>query len=153
MFVFNTFLVSGMILQMLFLISSTTDSEEWCQKPTNTLTSSLPGLNKPSSLPPAMWVLWCHPVNSAYIPIWSKCLLIILLLFQHYSQTSFISNSSMLYCGCSAPYAYIGPYAYGTSHMRILIWDAHTRMGQHFVPYEYFICMFYFFTDLWILLL
>ena len=54
---------------------------------------------------------------------------------------------------CSAPYAYIGPYAYGTSHMRILIWDAHTRMGQHFVPYEYFICMFYFFTGLWIPLL
>ena len=54
--------------------------------------------------------------------------------------------------GCSAPYAYIGPYAYGTSHMRILIWDAHTHMGQHFVPYEYFICMFYLFTGLWILL-
>ena len=35
--------------------------------------------------------------------------------------------------------------------MRILIWDAHTRMGQHFVPYEYFICMFHFFTGLWIL--
>ena len=28
---------------------------------------------------------------------------------------------------------YIGPYTYGTSHMRILIWDARTRMGQHFV--------------------
>ena len=26
---------------------------------------------------------------------------------------------------CSAPYAYVGPYAYGTSHTRILIWDAH----------------------------
>ena len=38
---------------------------------------------------------------------------------------------------CSAPYAYAGPYAYGTSHMRILIWDAHTRMGQQFVPNEY----------------
>ena len=35
--------------------------------------------------------------------------------------------------------------------MRILIWDAHTRMGQYFVPYEYFICMFYFFTGLWIM--
>ena len=43
---------------------------------------------------------------------------------------------------CSAPYAYIGPYAYGTSHMRILIWDAHTRMGQHFVPYEYLFACF-----------
>ena len=54
---------------------------------------------------------------------------------------------------CSAPYAYIDPYVYGTSHMCIPIWDAHTRMGWHFVPYEYFICMFYFFTGLWILLL
>ena len=54
---------------------------------------------------------------------------------------------------CSAPYAYIGPLAYGTSRMRILIWDAHTCTGQHFVPYKYFICMFYFFTGLWILLL
>ena len=61
--------------------------------------------------------------------------------------------STTLTLTCSAPYAYIVPYAYGTSHMRILIWDAHTRMGQHFVPYEYFICMFYFFTGLWILLL
>ena len=56
---------------------------------------------------------------------------------------------------------------YVLPHMRIL---AHTRMGcpicvysygtpirvcmgQHFVPYEYFICVFYFFTGLWILLL
>ena len=50
----------------------------------------------------------------------------------------------------AAPYAYIGPYAYVTSHMGshmgILIWDANTRMGQQFVPYEYFVCMFYFIT-------
>ena len=42
-----------------------------------------------------------------------------------------------------------GPYAYGMSHMRILIWDAHTHMG-HFVPYKYFIWMFYFFTGLYV---
>ena len=30
-------------------------------------------------------------------------------------------------------------FIYGTSHTRILIWDAHSRMGQHFVPYKYFI--------------
>ena len=48
---------------------------------------------------------------------------------------------------CYAPYAYTGSYTYGTSHTpRILIWDAHTRIGQHLVPYKYFICMFYFFT-------
>ena len=42
---------------------------------------------------------------------------------------------------CSAPYAYIVPYAYGTSHTRmgypIRVWAnimSHTRMG---VPYEY----------------
>ena len=30
----------------------------------------------------------------------------------------------------------ISPYAYGTSYTHILIWDAHTHMGQHLVPYE-----------------
>ena len=53
---------------------------------------------------------------------------------------------------CSAPYAHTGPYVYGTSHTRILIWDAHTRMGQHLVPYKYELyivsqlasCAFYF---------
>ena len=65
---------------------------------------------------------------------------------------SFFMSKLPMYYVCSAPYAYIGPYTYGTSHMRILIWDAHTCMGQHFDPYEYFICMFYFFTALYILL-
>ena len=52
------------------------------------------------------------------------------------------------------PHMRILAHTHGTSHMRILIWDAHTRMGQHFVPYmhECFICMFYFFIGLWILL-
>ena len=27
------------------------------------------------------------------------------------------------------------------------IWDAHMRKEQYLVPYKYFICMFYFFTD------
>ena len=34
--------------------------------------SSLLGLTKPSPLPPAVQVLWCRPVNSAHIPIWSE---------------------------------------------------------------------------------
>ena len=41
---------------------------------------------------------------------------------------------------CSVPYAYIGPFAYGTSLMR-LIWDVHTRMG-HFVSYKYLHVLF-----------
>ena len=42
---------------------------------------------------------------------------------------------------CSAPHAYIGPYAYGASHTRmgytVRVWAnimSHTHMG---VPYEY----------------
>ena len=31
----------------------------------------------------------------------------------------------------------LSQYAYGTSHMRILIWDVHTRMGRPIVPYKY----------------
>ena len=44
---------------------------------------------------------------------------------------------SYVVCVCSAPYEYFVPYAYGTSHMRILIWDVHTRMGRPIVPYKY----------------
>ena len=44
MFVCSTFLESGMISQMLFLIFSTTTSEEWHQIPIHNPTSSLLGL-------------------------------------------------------------------------------------------------------------
>ena len=52
------------------------------------------------------------------------CIIIVLYII-NYVET-FIQYGDMVIC--SAPYAYIGPYAYGTSHMRILIWD---------VPYAY----------------
>ena len=60
---------------------------------------SLPGLSKPSSPPPAMQILWCGPVNSAHVSIRSKCLLIILLTFQHLAHTSFIFDSLICLCG------------------------------------------------------
>ena len=99
MFVSSTFLVSGIILQMLFLIFSITASEELCQMPTDIQTSSLLSLTKPSLPPPAVQILWCHPVNSANIPIRFECLSIVLLSLQHYSHTLFISNSPVLLHG------------------------------------------------------
>ena len=79
MFVSNTFPVSRIILQMPFLVFITTDSEIWHQMPTYNPTSSLLGLSKPSPPPPAIQISWCRPINSAHIPIWDKCLLIVLL--------------------------------------------------------------------------
>ena len=85
MFVSNTFLASGILLQMLFLVFSNTASEELHQMPTDIQTSSL--LASPN--------LHCHllqcryysvdnPVNWANIPIRFECLPIVLLSFQHY---------------------------------------------------------------------
>ena len=39
--------------------------------------------------------------------------------------------------GCSIPYAYFIPYAYGTYHTHIRIWYSHTRMVWIIVPYAY----------------
>ena len=55
-----------------------------------------------------------------------------------FAQDSKDSESRTLFYFVTDPSAYVGPYAYGTSHTRILIWDAHTRMGQHLVPYKYY---------------
>ena len=81
MFVSSTFLVSRMILQMLFLVFSFKDSEEWHQEPTQIQMSSLLGLSKPSLPPPAVQILWSPPVNSAQVPSRPECLFIILLPF------------------------------------------------------------------------
>ena len=98
-FVSSTFLVQGMILQMLFLVFSITTSEKLHQTPTHIQTSSLLGLTKPSLPPPAVQILWCHPVILANIPIRFECLSIVLLSFQHYSYIRFFSNSPVLLCG------------------------------------------------------
>ena len=74
MFVSSTFLVSRMILQMLFLVFSFKDSEEYHQEPIYIQMSSLPGLSKPSSPPPAVQTSWCRPVNSAHVPSRPECL-------------------------------------------------------------------------------
>ena len=81
---------------MLFLIFSITASEELHQMISDIQTSSLLGLTKPSLPPPALQILWCCSINSANILIRSKCLSIVLFLFQHYSHTRFISNSQVL---------------------------------------------------------